>query len=846
MRRLILNSFQSPGDILMMTAAVRDLHAVCPGQFQTDVRTAADDLWLNNPHVTRLNEGAQGVETVKMEYPLVHQSNQRPYHFIHGYSQFLEQHLKVRIPVTRFHGDVHLSDQEKKAPVPGKVLGVPDSFWIVIAGGKNDFTAKWWNPDSYQKVVDHFRGRIQFVQCGEQGHWHPRLTGVIDLVGKTSLRDFVRLMHHADGVLCPVTFAMHLAAAVDTRPGKPKKRPCVVVAGGREPPHWEAYPHHQFISTIGALSCCAEGGCWRSRCQLIGDGDDKDRRNVCEMPVQVSPELRIPRCMNMITPEDVIRRIEMYFEGTKPWKPAPENVVRSNGHATSKPPPIKTEAPMQKISVSFFHGLGDCAHFAHLIPLYTRRGFQVEVECTPDKRILFESAGAAITSRAAHSHPWGYPIGATHSGHGRMWQGSKPGHNISEVPLPNIGGKDALWQEYCECKVDIASHLPRGAMETVERWLAKLLRPIILLHTKGNTGQERKSLPDHLALEFYRSLLDRTDGTIILLDWDNRVPRLGSYRIRHLTDLGGCTTDLLLALLTKADLLIGVDSGPLHVARFTDCPCLGIWMPGGYPSTYSVPRRQQLNVVAADPTQQWNKYKRIPWRIVEHPGSAFEPARLAELAASMLRPPVYFHADEIAADVQFQGFISKCRGAIDNGLSSFADRHRSFDMFFKEMARRFPSPTVVETGSIRAEEDWGGAGFFTYLAGAFLLRHGGTLHCVDIDQHHCQFARTWTEVFGNTVKVSQDDSVAYLGRFPSPIDVLYLDSCDTTVPGHADHALRELEAALPKLHDKSLILVDDTPWNAGAFVGKGARVVPWLTERGWKIIYGGYQVLMSK
>lgn len=66
------------------------------------------------------------------------------------------------------------------------------------------------------------------------------------------------------------------------------------------------------------------------------------------------------------------------------------------------------------------------------------------------------------------------------------------------------------------------------------------------------------------------------------------------------------------------------------------------------------------------------------------------------------------------------------------------------------------------------------------------------------------------------------------------------------MPGHADHALRELEAAMPKLHDQSLVLVDDTPWNAGAFVGKGARVVPWLTERGWKILYGGYQVLMSK
>src|SRR6202034_3020797 len=143
-------------------------------------------------------------------YPLIHQSNQRPYHFLHGYVQYLEEKLQLRIPVTRFHGDIHLSAEEKQFPIDGAASGLGASFWIIVAGGKYDFTAKWWNPEWYQKVVNHFQGRIRFVQCGEEGHWHPRLHGVVDLVGKTMLRDFVRLMHHADGVLCPVTFAMHL------------------------------------------------------------------------------------------------------------------------------------------------------------------------------------------------------------------------------------------------------------------------------------------------------------------------------------------------------------------------------------------------------------------------------------------------------------------------------------------------------------------------------------------------------------------------------------------------------------------------------------------------------------
>ncbi len=192
MRKLILRSFQSPGDILVMTAAVRDLHLACPGQFQTDVRTAADAIWEHNPNITRLSESEPGVESIDMHYPLIHQSNQRPYHFIHGYVQFLEDRLQVRIPVTRFQGDIHLAAEEKELPLAAFAPDLRESFWIMMAGGKYDFTAKWWEPACFQKVVDHFDGKIQFAQCGEQGHWHPRLKGVVDLVGKTSTRDFIR------------------------------------------------------------------------------------------------------------------------------------------------------------------------------------------------------------------------------------------------------------------------------------------------------------------------------------------------------------------------------------------------------------------------------------------------------------------------------------------------------------------------------------------------------------------------------------------------------------------------------------------------------------------------------
>jgi hypothetical protein len=312
MDRLILRNFLSPGDIVMLTATVRDLHAHHPNRFATDVRTPCPALWENNPYLTRLEEDDPSVEVIDCEYPLIHQSNALPYHFVHGFGQHLGARLGLNLPPTRFCGDIHISALEKSwISQVEEIVGEALPFWIIVAGGKFDYTAKWWDPGRFQQVVDHFRGRILFVQVGEAGHAHPTLRDVINLRGGTDLRQLVRLVYHAQGVLCPVTLLMHLAAAVETRPGMPPHRPCVVVAGGREPPHWEAYPTHQFIHRAGALRCCGSGGCWKSRAVPLRDGDEKDRPENCCTDVVGS----LPRCLDMITAADVIRAVEVYFQG---------------------------------------------------------------------------------------------------------------------------------------------------------------------------------------------------------------------------------------------------------------------------------------------------------------------------------------------------------------------------------------------------------------------------------------------------------------------------------------------------------------------------------------------------
>ena len=256
--KVLLRNFQSPGDVLMLTAAVRDLHRAHPGRFLTAVQTACPGLWENNPYVVPVEQLQTPDRAIDCNYPLIQQSNQRPFHFIHGFAQDLEARLGVRIPLTDFRGDVHLSAGEKRLPSHAAEEGCPGRYWVVLAGGKYDFTAKWWNPAYYQAVVDHFAGRIQFVQCGEPGHWHPPL----EERARPRREDGRRAAFHPAGVprrrrTLPSDVRDAPVGGGGAAAGPGGRAGCVVIAGGREPTHWEAYPGHQFLHTQGALDCCA-------------------------------------------------------------------------------------------------------------------------------------------------------------------------------------------------------------------------------------------------------------------------------------------------------------------------------------------------------------------------------------------------------------------------------------------------------------------------------------------------------------------------------------------------------------------------------------------------------------
>lgn len=314
-RKLILSSSHSPGDVTMLSAAIRDLHATYPGEYQTDVESACNEIYEGNPLITKLDKKDPDVVCIPMHYPLIHDSNEGSYHFIHGYRKYLEERIGRPIKQGKMKPDIYIRDEER-----GWVSAVEEitkdnrPFWIIDAGYKNDFTAKAWSFLRYQAVVNHFRNKIQFVQIGHRDHNHPELRGVINMVGQTDNRQLIRLIYHSIGILTPVSWPMVLAAGVPMKNQFPKNRACVVLSGGREPVQWQMYPNHQFLHTCGTMPCCDNGGCWKSRVVPIGDGDEKDKNNLCGYPARVDGQ-DIARCMANITVADVVRAIERYYDG---------------------------------------------------------------------------------------------------------------------------------------------------------------------------------------------------------------------------------------------------------------------------------------------------------------------------------------------------------------------------------------------------------------------------------------------------------------------------------------------------------------------------------------------------
>ena len=156
--------------------------------------------------------------------------------------------------------------------------------------------------------------------------------------------------------------------------------------------------------------------------------------------------------------------------------------------------------------------------------------------------------------------------------------------------------------------------------------------------------------------------------------------------------------------------------------------------------------------------------------------------------------------------------------------------------------------TIVETGTARGKTkfffikkyNWKD-GMSTPMFAEYAKFIKGKLHTCDISAKNIENARKFTSSFSDYITFYIQDSLIFLREFSVPIDLLYLDSLDGHDPiAASNHQLKEAQIAIKKLHDKSLILLDD----------KGSKTnlsIKFFKENNFRIIYETkHQVLLSK
>jgi ADP-heptose:LPS heptosyltransferase len=273
----------------MMTAAIRDLHLTYPGEYLTAVRSPCEDVFKHNPYLSPIHD--DDGEKIDMQYPLIHESGSTGRYFSEGHREYLAEQIGRPIKNHGLRAEIYLDPSEMNWPNPVMTeYGYDGPYWVINAGVKGDFTLKQY--PYYQEVVDLLRGEIQFVQVGHDSHSHPPLHGVLDMRGRTNLRQLFRLSQKAEGAVCTVSLQMVVMGAFRNR--------CVVVAGGREGVRWQLIPGHRYLETIGCLPCCEFDGCWKSK---VPD---------C---LNWIPDEGTSKCMQMIRPERVAAEVMSYYEG---------------------------------------------------------------------------------------------------------------------------------------------------------------------------------------------------------------------------------------------------------------------------------------------------------------------------------------------------------------------------------------------------------------------------------------------------------------------------------------------------------------------------------------------------
>lgn len=297
--RVVLHNHQRLlGDRLLMTPLIRDLKATFP-HWHLYVDVASDAAWRNNPHIDGIvTPGRPAPEKIDYTFNVgpmraTQSSRTNGLHITRAFAESFVRMTGLPLHDGPFKCDLHLSVAEQAwQPVKGP-------YWVINCDTAN-MGSKRWVANRWRELVRSLDD-LTFVQVGLPQATRIDLSdepNVISLVGRTDERQLMSLVYQAVGCISLVSSLQHIAAAFD--------KPCVVLAGGREPRSFCSYPAQHHIDRLGTLECCRDRACWKNSIEACVDKTDD-----------------VARCMQMISTLEVAIGVRKFYQGGRLTSPLP-------------------------------------------------------------------------------------------------------------------------------------------------------------------------------------------------------------------------------------------------------------------------------------------------------------------------------------------------------------------------------------------------------------------------------------------------------------------------------------------------------------------------------------------
>lgn len=470
------------------------------------------------------------------------------------------------------------------------------------------------------------------------------------------------------------------------------------------------------------------------------------------------------------------------------------------------------------INFSFGHGLGDNIFFAPLAGLYKLYGHNVIVNVHNENfKDIWLSCGVNLTNKSCKDFGMREPYTTKPSLDQHSCSTNKLGCGMKIIPGYHA---TKMWNDYLNLIPSLDDFIK--TKDEIEKFINTIPKPLVILHPKGSTTSYRKDLDSAFVDNLIYKILLESNFSIFLLDEKNYCNSriINNGRFRHSSSFRNMTIAELWYIIKLSDLYIGVDSGPFHLARWCNIPRIGLWYKH-HPSWYCIPSENTLNISAG--MEDWTKARRHEFNIIHT-----DKLKCDEIIKYMK----LMYEQKFGWKVMINELMNL---SCHNIGQKIYDRNQCWNFVMDRIPDKC---NIVEIGSSNGNWSFGN---FSYIMSILLRwKNKGNIHSVDINPN--EFIINLQKQF-DFLNVYKDYGYNWIKQYDKEIDLIYLDSHELTTPNAMHLTYRDAMIAKDKA---KMILFDDTWYDGYKFHGIGSKSCDELTKIGFKLIWSGSQVLLSR